>query len=59
MRNAVTGASDPIGGPTLAEGLAARMRVDEASLRTRELDVLPKLLEKIKKAKQDDPALDL
>jgi hypothetical protein len=39
--------------------LGAKLRVDEASLRKRELDVLPRLLEKIAKAKQDNPALNL
>ena len=39
--------------------LAARLRVDEASLRKRELDALPKLLEQIRQAKIESPALDL
>jgi hypothetical protein len=39
--------------------LAAKLRVDEASLRKRELGALPKLLEKIEQAKRDNPALDL
>jgi hypothetical protein len=37
--------------------LSARLRVDEASLRARQLDALPKLLEQIEKAKRADPAL--
>jgi hypothetical protein len=39
--------------------LAAKLRVDEASLRKRELDALPKLLERIEQAKKDNPALEL
>ena len=39
--------------------LAARLRVDEASLRKREVDILPKLLDQIRQAKADNPALDL
>jgi len=39
--------------------LAARLRVDEGSLRKRELDALPKLLEQIRQAKIENPALDL
>jgi len=39
--------------------LAARLRVDEDSLRKRELDALPKLLEQIRQAKIENPALDL
>jgi hypothetical protein len=39
--------------------LAAKLRVDEASLRKRELDALPRLLQQIAKANADDPALDL
>lgn len=39
--------------------LAARLRVDEDALRKRETDALPKLLEKIRLAKQDNQALDL
>ena len=39
--------------------LAARLRVDEDALRKRELDALPKLLERIRQAKADNPALDL
>lgn len=39
--------------------LAAKLRVDEAHLRTRQLDALPKLLEAIAQAKKIDPALDL
>lgn len=39
--------------------LSARLRVDEAALKKRQLDVLPKLLEQIRQAKKDNPALDL
>lgn len=39
--------------------LAARLRVDEASLRKRELDVLPELIEMIQQAKKANPKLDL
>ena len=39
--------------------LGARLRVDEASLKRRELDVLPELLEMIKTAKAAKPELDL
>ena len=39
--------------------LSARMRVDENSLRQRQLDALPKLLDQIERAKRADPALDL
>ena len=39
--------------------LSAKLRVDEASLRRRELDALPKLLDAIRAAKASDPALDL
>ena len=39
--------------------LAARLRVDEDSLRKRELDALPKLIEQIRQAKLENPALDL
>jgi hypothetical protein len=39
--------------------LSAKLRVDEASLRRRELDALPKLLDAIRRAKANDPALDL
>jgi hypothetical protein len=39
--------------------LSARLRVDESSLRQRQLDALPKLLDQIAKAKMADPALDL
>ena len=38
--------------------LRAKLRVDEASLRRRELDALPKL-DQIAAAKRADPALDL
>jgi len=39
--------------------LAARLRVDEASLRQHEVDILPKLIEQIRQAKLENPALDL
>jgi hypothetical protein len=39
--------------------LAARLRVDENSLRKRSLDVLPELLKMIADAKQENPKLDL
>lgn len=37
--------------------LSAKLRVDEAHLRKRELDALPKLLNAIQAAKEADPAL--
>lgn len=39
--------------------LAAKLRVDEAALRKREMDALPKLLEQIAQAKKQDPSLNL
>src|SRR5258708_102663 len=39
--------------------LSARLRVDESSLRQRQLDALPKLLDQIEKAKKAHPSLDL
>jgi hypothetical protein len=39
--------------------LGARLRVDEAALKKRELDVLPELLQMIKVAKALKPELDL
>jgi hypothetical protein len=39
--------------------IAAKLRVDEAALRKREMDALPKLIEQIAQAKLADPALNL
>lgn len=39
--------------------LAATLRVEERSLRRRQLDVLPELLRQIAEARASDPALDL
>jgi hypothetical protein len=39
--------------------LSARLRVDESSLRQRQLDALPKLLDQIAKAKRANPSLNL
>jgi hypothetical protein len=39
--------------------LAARLRVDENSLRKRQLDVLPELLKMMADAKRENPKLDL
>lgn len=39
--------------------IATRLRADENSLRQRQLDSLPELMEAIRVAKERDPALDL
>ena len=39
--------------------IAARLRVDENSLRRRSLDTLPQLLEQIRQAKERNPDLEL
>lgn len=39
--------------------LAGTLRVEERSLRRRQMDVLPELLRQIQEARASDPALDL